>query len=48
MESMYIFYDKSSKILTLFDVLASSGNDFDLDDNVKFIDAANKRIKNIL
>ena len=28
--------------------MASSGNDFDLDDNAKFIDAANKRIKNIL
>ena len=36
------------KILTLFDVVASSGNDFDLDDNAKFINAVNKRIKNIL
>ena len=36
------------KILTLFDVVASSGNDFDLDDNTKFIVAAIKKIKNIL
>ena len=28
------FFCKSSKILTLFDVLASSGNDFDLDDRL--------------
>ena len=42
------FFVNHQKILTLFDVVASSGNDFDLDDNTKFIVAAIKKIKNIL
>ena len=50
METVYkkFSFVNHQKILTLFDVVASSGNDFDLDDNAKFIVAAIKRIKNIL
>ena len=48
-ETVYKFpFVNHQKILTLFNVVASSCNDLDRDDNAKFIVATIKRIKNIL